>query len=59
MAQKQPSDWWRINATSRLIGQLRGITIVETGGWFDVYIGEKHFTGTTRLNEAMKYLGFG
>lgn len=49
-------EWWRINQTSRLIGEKQGIVVVETGGWFDVYFLRKHVTGTRHLIEAFKFI---
>lgn len=55
MAQQ---EWWRINVTSRLIGERAGLAVVQTGQWFDVYIGRQHMTGTADIAVAFKILGF-
>lgn len=48
--------WYKINPTSMLIGESGGVSVVVTGGWYDVYIGRHHVTGSASLAVAFAYL---
>lgn len=48
-------EFWRINPWSKLIIQKGVFTVAETGGWFDIYVGTKHMTGTRDLLHALAF----
>jgi hypothetical protein len=56
LALPHREPWYRINPTSRIVSEWNGFTIVETGGWFDVYLMHWHVTGAMQLEKLSQFM---